>query len=89
MKQVTVTFTTNDTANDMSTVESEIIRVAEMNSGVETGSGFDPEGRDVCIEFSIHSEVKPFLKQLRSVMSKLKYRIPSLKVSFYSADSPS
>lgn len=88
-KQVTITFTTDDTVKDMSTVGSVIADITEQHGGTETGSGLGPEGRDVCIEFGIHSEVKPFLKQLRSAMSKLKYRIPSLKVTFYSADSPS
>lgn len=80
MKQVTITFSTNDTVSNMGTVESIIVDVAEQNGGTRTGSGMGPDGRDISLEFGINSEVKPFLKQLNGAMAKLSYRIPSLKV---------
>lgn len=80
MKRINITFSTNDTVSNMGTVESIIEQIAKENGGERTGSGMGPDGRDVDIEFGIHFEVKPFLKQLNGAMAKLKLRIPSLSV---------
>ena len=80
-KRINIFFTTDDTIRDMGTVESSIIRAAEMNGGIQTGGGLGPEGREVSLEFAVHSEVKHFFKQLRTSMSMLKVSIPSLKVT--------
>lgn len=79
--RINIFFTTDDTIRDMNTVESSIIRAAEMNGGIQTGGGLGPEGREVSLEFAVHSEMKPFLKQLRTCMSMLTVSIPSLKVT--------
>lgn len=79
--RINIFFTTNNTVRDMNTVESSIIRAAEMNGGIQTGGGLGPEGREVSLEFAVHSEMKPFLKQLRTCMSMLTVSIPSLKVT--------
>ncbi len=79
--KVNITFSTNDTVSNMGTVESIIVDIAQQNGGDRTGSGMGPEGRDISLEFGIHSEVKPFLRQLRSAMARLTLRIPSLKVT--------
>lgn len=80
-KRINIFFTTDDTIRDMDRVESSIIRAAEMNGGIQTGGGLGPEGREVSLEFAVHSEMKPFLKQLRTCMSMLTVSIPSLKVT--------
>jgi len=81
MQKVSIKYNTNTEKTFSDIINESLERVAGMNGGYKVGEGLGKDGASATFAFDYHSDVEPFLQQLRNVVPRLKLAFPLLTMS--------